>query len=131
MTKILELHLSISPSSEYSGLISLNIDRFDILAVQGNSGVYSSITVQKHKFLGILPSLFHIALLELSDYTLNRESEINLHRNINKKELNNANLCRISDYFLLLFQVLLIIYILFKILNRKIKCLNPSEIIWF
>ena len=85
MTKILELHFSISPSSEYSGLISLNIDRFDILAVQGTSGVYSSITVQRHQFLGILPSLFHIALLELSDYILNREYEINLHRNINKK----------------------------------------------
>ena len=79
MTKILELHFSISLSSEYSELISLNIDRFDILAVQGTSGVYSSITVQRHQFLGILPFLFHIALLELSDYTLNRESEINLH----------------------------------------------------
>ena len=27
--------LSISPSSEYSGLISLKIDRFDLLAIQG------------------------------------------------------------------------------------------------
>ena len=36
MTKILELwRLSISPSNEYSGLISLKIDRFDLLAIQG------------------------------------------------------------------------------------------------
>ena len=36
MTKILELWcLSISPSNEYSGLISFKIDWFDLLAVQG------------------------------------------------------------------------------------------------
>ena len=31
----MELQLSISSSSEYSGLISFRIDRFDLLAVQG------------------------------------------------------------------------------------------------
>ena len=35
-TKYLSFRFSISSSSEYSGLISLNIDRFDLLAVQGN-----------------------------------------------------------------------------------------------
>ena len=35
MTKILELQLSISPSNEYSGLVSLKIDFFYLLAVQG------------------------------------------------------------------------------------------------
>ena len=30
-------HFSISPSSEYSGLISLKIDGFDLLAIQGTS----------------------------------------------------------------------------------------------
>ena len=30
---------SISPSSEYSGLISLGIDRFDLLAVQGTQKI--------------------------------------------------------------------------------------------
>ena len=30
----MELQLQISPSSEYSGLISFRIDRFDLLAVQ-------------------------------------------------------------------------------------------------
>ena len=37
---------SISPSSEYSGLISFRIDWFDLLAVR----VFSSTTVQKHQF---------------------------------------------------------------------------------
>ena len=31
----MELQLSISPSNEYSGLISFRIDEFDLLAVQG------------------------------------------------------------------------------------------------
>ena len=31
----MELHFSISPSNEYSGLISFRIDWFDLLAVQG------------------------------------------------------------------------------------------------
>ena len=35
MTKILELQFYISPSCEYSGLISLKINWFDLLAVQG------------------------------------------------------------------------------------------------
>ena len=39
---------SISPSKDYSGLISF---RFDLLAVQGLSRVFSSITVWKHLFI--------------------------------------------------------------------------------
>ena len=34
VAKVLQLHFSISPSNEYSGLISFRIDRFDLLAVQ-------------------------------------------------------------------------------------------------
>ena len=41
---------SISPSNEYSGLISFRIDRFDILAVQVLSRVFSSTTIQIHQF---------------------------------------------------------------------------------
>ena len=33
--KVLELHFSISPSNEYSGLISFRIDWLDLLAIQG------------------------------------------------------------------------------------------------
>ena len=46
----MELYFSISPFSEYSGLISFKIDWFDLLAVQGLSRVISNITVQKHQF---------------------------------------------------------------------------------
>ena len=35
MTKILELQFQHSPSNDYSGLISLKIDWFDLLVVQG------------------------------------------------------------------------------------------------
>ena len=49
---------SISPSKEYSGLISFKIDWFDLLAVQQLSRVFSSTTVQKHQFFGVLPFLW-------------------------------------------------------------------------
>ena len=41
---------SISPSNEYSGLISFRMDWFDLLSVQGLSRVFSNTTVQKHQF---------------------------------------------------------------------------------
>ena len=43
---------SVSPSNEYSGLISFRIDWFDLLAVHGTrlSRVLSNTTVQKHQF---------------------------------------------------------------------------------
>ena len=40
---------NISPSDEYSGLISLRIDWLDVLA-EGFSRDFSSTTVQKHQF---------------------------------------------------------------------------------
>ena len=43
-------NFSISPSNEYSELISFRIDWFDLLAVQGLSRVFSSTTAQKHQF---------------------------------------------------------------------------------
>jgi len=43
---------SISPSSDYSGLISFRIDWLDLLAVQGLSRFFSNTTVQKHQFFG-------------------------------------------------------------------------------
>ena len=48
----------ISPSNEYSGLISFRIDWFDLLAVQGLSRVFSNTTVQKHQFFSAQPSLW-------------------------------------------------------------------------
>ena len=41
---------SISPSNEYSGLISFRMDNLNLLAVRGLSRVFSNTTVQKHQF---------------------------------------------------------------------------------
>ena len=43
---------SISPSNEHSELISFRFDWFDLLAVQGLSGVLSGTTIQRHQFFG-------------------------------------------------------------------------------
>ena len=43
---------SISPFNEYSGLISFRIDWFDLLALQGLSGVFSSTTDQRRQSFG-------------------------------------------------------------------------------
>ena len=59
---------SISPSNEYSGLISFRIDWFDLLAIQGTLRVFSSTTAWKHWFLGSQPSLWsksHIIALTI------------------------------------------------------------------
>ena len=48
---------SISPSSEYSVLISFRIDWFDLLS-KGLSTVFSNTRVWKHQFCGAQPSLW-------------------------------------------------------------------------
>ena len=47
---------SISPSNEYSGLISFRMDWLDLL--EGLSRVLSNTTVEKHQFFGVQPSLW-------------------------------------------------------------------------
>ena len=49
---------SISPSNEYSELISFRSDWFDLLAVQGTLQSLLQHTVQKHQFFGAQPSLW-------------------------------------------------------------------------
>ena len=60
---------SISPSNEYSGLLSFRTDWFDLLAVQG-SFIFSNTTVQKHQFFGAQLSswlsLFFLSFVSLS-----------------------------------------------------------------
>ena len=54
---------SISPSNEYSGLISFGIDWFDFFAVQGTLKSLLHTTVQKHQFFSTESSIwsnFHI-----------------------------------------------------------------------
>ena len=57
--KCCNFSFSISPSNEYSRLISFKIDWFDLLAVQGTlKSNFSSATVQKHQFFSTQPSLW-------------------------------------------------------------------------
>ena len=68
-TKYWSFSFSISPSNEYSGLISFRIDWFDRLQSKGLSRVFSNTTVQKHQFFKAKPSLWsnshiHTWLLE-------------------------------------------------------------------
>ena len=56
-SKYWSFSFSISPSSEYSGLISFRLDWFDTLQSKGLSRVFSNTTVQKHQFFGSRSSL--------------------------------------------------------------------------
>ena len=48
---------NISPSNEHPGPISLRMDWLDLLQSKGLSRVFSNITVQKHQFFCVQPSL--------------------------------------------------------------------------
>ena len=61
---------NISPSNEYSGLISFRLNWFDLLEVQGLSRVFSNTTVQKHSFL-VLSFLYGPTLTSVHDYWKN------------------------------------------------------------
>ena len=56
-TKYWSFSFSISPSSEYSGLISLGWTGWISLQPKGLSRVFSNTTVQKHQFFGVQLSL--------------------------------------------------------------------------
>ena len=65
----LSFSFSISPSNEYSGLISFRMDWFDLLQSKGLSRVFSNTTVQKHQFFSAQLSSWskshiHVWLLE-------------------------------------------------------------------
>ena len=55
--KYWSFNFSISPSNEYSGLISFRMDWLDLLAVQRTSRVFSNTTVQKHQLFSVQLSL--------------------------------------------------------------------------
>ena len=55
-SKYWSFSFSISPSNEYSGLISFRIVWFDLLAGQGTLKSLSSTTIRKHQFFGAQPS---------------------------------------------------------------------------
>ena len=63
-------NFSISPSNEYSGLISFRIDWYDLLTVKGLSRIFSGTTVQKQQFFCVQTSLWfnsHICTLLLEE----------------------------------------------------------------
>ena len=59
---------SISPSSEYSGLIPLRLTGLISLLSKGLSGVFSSTTAPRHQFFSTPPS-FKVQLSQLCDHT--------------------------------------------------------------
>ena len=56
--KYWSFNFCISPSNEYSGLISFRIDWLDLLQSKGLSGVFSNSTFQKHQFFSAQLSLW-------------------------------------------------------------------------
>ena len=61
---------SMSPSSEYSGLISFRMDWLDLLAVQGTSKVFSNTTVQSISS-SVLSFLYSPTLTSVHDHRKN------------------------------------------------------------
>ena len=57
VAKVWSFRLNISPSNDYSGLISFRMDWLDLLATRGLSRVFSNTTVQKHQFFSAQLSL--------------------------------------------------------------------------
>ena len=64
VAKVLEFSFCISPSNEYSVLISFKINWFDLLAVQGTLK-----SLLQHHNLKYFHILFHYSLLENIEYT--------------------------------------------------------------
>ena len=56
--KYWSFRFSISPSNEYSGLISFRVDWFDLLAAQGTLKSLLQHYNSKHQFFGTQPSLW-------------------------------------------------------------------------
>ena len=57
VAKVLDFSFSLSPSTEYSRLISFRMDWLDLLAVQGTLKSLLQTTVQKHQLFGAQLSL--------------------------------------------------------------------------
>ena len=74
---------SISPSSEYSGLISFRIDYLISLQSKGLSRVFSNTTIEKHQFFGTQPFLWSNSHI-IHDYWKNHSfDEMDLCRQSN------------------------------------------------
>ena len=80
------ISLSISPSNEYSGLISFRIDWFDLLAVQGTPQESSSIPQFKSIHSPALSLLYGTTLTSINEYWKNHSFYC-------------TNFCQLSDVF--------------------------------
>ena len=88
---------SISPSNEYSGLISFRIDWLDLLAVQGILKSLSNTTVQKHELFGT--QLFFMVQLSHSYMTTGKTTALSRRTFVAMSLLFNM-LSRLVIYFL-------------------------------
>ena len=79
----------ISPSNEYSGMISFRMDWLHILAVQGLSRVFSNTTVQKHRFFGA--QLYGPTLTSICDYWIKLVKFLWTARRSNQSILKEIN----------------------------------------
>ena len=77
----------ISPFNEYSGLISFGLTGLISLQFKGLSGVFSSITVWKHRFFSTQPSLWSNS--HICTWLLERQA--------NKHSFDYTDLCWQSD----------------------------------
>ena len=73
--KYWSFNFSISPSNEYSGLISFRIDWFDLLAVQGTLKRLLQHHSSKHQFCGIQDSLWSNSYFMANRWGNNGNSE--------------------------------------------------------
>ena len=76
--------ISISPSNEYSGLISFRIDWFDLLQSKRLSRVFFSTIIQKHKSSVVLSLLYGTTLTFV-------------HNSWKNHSFDYIDLCRQSD----------------------------------
>ena len=75
--KYCSFSFSISPSNEYSGLISFRMDWLISLLSKGLSRVLSNTTVQKHQFF--VAQLYFPTLTSIHDFVAQLSSQSNSH----------------------------------------------------
>ena len=71
VAKVLEFSFSISPSNEYSGLISFRIVWFDLSAQGTLKSLLPNTTVQKHQFFDSTFFIVQLSLTSIHDYWKN------------------------------------------------------------
>ena len=76
--KYCSFSFSISPSNEYSGLISFRVERLDLLAVQGTLKSLLQHHSSKASISSALSFLYSLTLTSIHDYRKNRPPNLTL-----------------------------------------------------